>query len=128
MSKYSLGVRDDFVAQHYLVGGDFGKENEKHSHHYVVEVIVEGDELDEHGFVVDIVRLKAILNDSVDRYRDRTLNDCPELEGLNPGCEVFSRVLAERFRDALGDTLPGALTVKLWEDESAWASCRLENL
>ena len=128
MSKYSIGVRGDFIAQHYLVGGDFGAESEKHSHHYVVEVIVEGNELDEYGFVVDIVRLKVILEESVNHYRDRTLNDLHEFKDINPGSEVFAQVLAERFRVALKDTLIVALTVKLWEDEAAWASCRLNNL
>ena len=39
---YSLAIRRDFVAQHYLIGGDWGAENQKHSHHYQVEVQVEG--------------------------------------------------------------------------------------
>ena len=47
---YTLTVKRDFVAQHYLIGGDWGAENEKHSHHYAVELTLEGRELDEHGY------------------------------------------------------------------------------
>jgi len=126
MTTYSLGVNSEFSAQHYLVGGDFGPEGELHAHDYRVEVVLEGDELDEHGFLVDIVRVKAELARLVDRYRDATLNELPELEGVNPGCEAFSRVFAELLRDGLGTGALAALTVKIWENERAWAQCRLE--
>ncbi len=29
---YSVSVRRNFIAQHYLIGGDWGPENELHSH------------------------------------------------------------------------------------------------
>ena len=39
---YAVAVSRDFVAQHFLIGGDWGAENESHSHHYRVEVGLEG--------------------------------------------------------------------------------------
>ena len=39
---YRLAVTRDFVAQHYLIGGDWGEENFKHSHSYKVEVLLRG--------------------------------------------------------------------------------------
>jgi 6-pyruvoyltetrahydropterin/6-carboxytetrahydropterin synthase len=39
---YTVAVKRDFVAQHFLVGGDWGAENQKHSHHYEVELQLEG--------------------------------------------------------------------------------------
>ena len=35
---YSVSVRTDFIAQHFLIGGDWGPENERNSHHYVLEL------------------------------------------------------------------------------------------
>ena len=35
---YTVSVKQDLIAQHYLIGGDWGAENEPHSHHYEVEV------------------------------------------------------------------------------------------
>jgi 6-pyruvoyltetrahydropterin/6-carboxytetrahydropterin synthase len=125
MSDYQVGVLADFIAQHYLVGGDFGPEGSLHSHHYRVELIVSGRHLDSHGFLVDIVKLRAALADVVDRLRDRTLNDLPEFSGLNPGVEILSRVIAESLSRALAREKLQSLTVKLWENDSAWASCRL---
>ena len=40
---YTLAVQRDFVAQHYLIGGDWGAENFWHSHHYRLEVQLEAD-------------------------------------------------------------------------------------
>ncbi len=126
MAKYALGVNTEFTAKHYLVGGDFGPEGELHPHDYRVEIVVEGDELDEHGFLVDIVRVKAELARLVGRYRDATLNELPELANTNPGCEEFSRVFAESFRDGLDTARLAALTVKIWENPDAWAQCCLD--
>jgi hypothetical protein len=33
---YTVAVKRDFIASHFLVGGDWGSENERHAHHYVV--------------------------------------------------------------------------------------------
>ena len=126
MATYALGVNTEFTAKHFLVGGDFGPEGELHAHDYRVEVVLEGDELDEHGFLVDIVRVKAELARLVDRYRDTILNELPELDGKNPGCEEFSRVFAESLRDGLDTEKLSKLTVKIWENPEAWAQCRLE--
>ena len=52
---YTLAVRRDFIARHFLIGGDWGPENNEHAHHYRVEVQLEGSSLDKHGYLVDIV-------------------------------------------------------------------------
>ena len=81
---YSVTVRTDFIAQHYLIGGDWGPENERNSHHYVLELQLDGTQLDQHGYLVDIVQVEAELRDLRAHYTDRLLNDLPEFAGLNP--------------------------------------------
>ncbi len=125
MSGFEVGVLGEFVAQHYLVGGDFGTEGSLHSHRYRCELTVAGGTLDGHGFLVDIVRLRAELNRLLDRYRDRTLNDLPDFAGLNPGVEVVAKAMAESLVHALAEENMEALTVKLWENDTAWASYRV---
>lgn len=125
MPEFEVGVLGDFVAQHYLVGGDFGPEGSLHSHHYRVELTVSGRTLDRNGFLVDIVRLRSELARLVDGYRDRTLNELPDFAGLNPGVEVMARAMAESLARALAGENIEALTVKLWENDSAWASCHV---
>src|SRR5262245_51297560 len=126
MAEFEVGVLADFLAQHFLFGGDFGPEGSLHSHHYRVELVVSGDELGPHGFLVDIVRLRAELDRLLARYRDRTLNDLPEFAGLNPGVEVVARAMAVALDGALSDERMTALTLKLWENDTAWASYRVQ--
>ena len=122
---YSVSVKRDFIAQHYLIGGDWGAENELHSHHYQAEVQLEGETLDQHGYLVDIVDIEHSLNALVARYRDHILNDLPEFEGLNPSIEHLSRILCQAMAAQIQAKNLNAVTVKLWENEIAWAAYRL---
>lgn len=123
---YTVAVRREFIAQHFLIGGDWGPENEKHSHHYQVEVQLSGATLDQHGYLVDIVDIEANLEAQAGRYRDQTLNDLPEFEGLNPSIEHFARILCQRMAAHVEAANISAITVRLWENDIAWASYRLE--
>ncbi len=123
---YIVAVKRDFVAQHFLIGGDWGPENQKHSHHYQIELQLEGDELDSHGYLVDIVDIDSNLDALVASYRDRTLNELPEFAGLNPSIEHFSRLLCLTISQRIRLGSLRAITVKLWENEIAWAAYRLE--
>lgn len=123
---YTLTIQRDFIAQHYLIGGDWGPENDLHSHAYKLEITLEGYELDPHGYLVDIVQLEALLDDLVARYRDHTLNDLPEFEGLNPSIEHFCRIAAHRLSDGLDAPNICAVTARIWENAIASASYRHE--
>jgi 6-pyruvoyltetrahydropterin/6-carboxytetrahydropterin synthase len=122
---YHLAVEREFVAQHFLIGGDWGAEHQWHSHHYRLELQLAGPKLNQHGYLVDIVDVEATLNAIVQYYRDRTLNDLPEFADLNPSIEHFCRIVAEQLAERLGvDTIQNlsSLTVKIWENEIAWAA------
>ncbi|MDX1415795.1 MAG: 6-carboxytetrahydropterin synthase [Candidatus Promineifilaceae bacterium] len=123
---YTVAVKRDFVAQHFLFGGDWGAENFKHSHHYILELQLSGETLDEHGYLVDIVDIEQQLDSIVDQYRDKTLNDQPEFAGLNPSIEHFSRIICQTLSARIKAPTLGALTVMLWENEIAWSSYRQE--
>ncbi len=123
---YTVAVKRDFVAQHYLIGGDWGAENERHSHHYAVEVRLEGVKLDRHGYLVDIVDIEHHLETLVAQYRDVTLNDQPEFAGLNPSIEHFARIFCRALAERIQAPNISAVTLVMWENEIAWASYRLE--
>ena len=123
---YTVAVSRDFVAQHFLVGGDWGAENERHSHHYRVEVQLEGATLDQHGYLVDIVDIETQLEALVAYYRDKTLNDLPEFESLNPSIEHFARIFCQALSNRIQASTLGAITLKIWENEIAWAAYRHE--
>ncbi len=123
---YKLAVRRDFIAQHALIGGDWGAENQPHSHHYVLELQMEGDTLDVHGFLVDIVDVEHALAGVVNGYRDFLLNDLPEFSGLNPSLENFSRIICISLNKNIHAQNLKSITVVLWENDNAWASYSIE--
>jgi 6-pyruvoyltetrahydropterin/6-carboxytetrahydropterin synthase len=123
---YTVAVKRDFIAQHRLIGGDWGPENELHSHHYRVEVQLAGRSLDEHGYLVDILDIEAALEALTARYRDRTLNDLAEFAGLNPSIEHFSRILCSALAAHLRPSNLQSVTVQLWENEIAWAAYQMD--
>ncbi|MGW8249597.1 MAG: 6-pyruvoyl trahydropterin synthase family protein [Anaerolineales bacterium] len=110
---FQVAVARDFIAQHYLIGGDWGAENELHSHHYQIELILDGEELDQHGYLVDIVDIEAALDALIERYRDQTLNDLPDFAGVNPSIERFSRILCQSITTNIRTTHLNAITVRL---------------
>ena len=122
---YTLAVRRDFVAQHFLIGGDWGPENQWHSHHYVLELQLEGDTLDRHGYLVDIVNVEAALEEVVAHYKDKTLNELPEFAGLNPSIEHFSRIVCQRLAERVRADNLTTVAVRIWENDIAWTSYRL---
>ena len=122
---YTVAVTRDFIARHYLIGGDWGSENQPHAHHYVAEVRIEGDQLDQHGYLVDIVAIEAALDGIIKDFRDELLNDKPEFAGLNPSIEHFSRIICEKLHAAIAPPGTGSLRLKLWENDSCWAAYRL---
>ncbi len=121
---HEVTVRRDFIARHFLVGGDWGAENELHSHHYRVEVTLEGTSLDRHGYLVDIVDIERHLEELVGGYRDCTLNDLPQFQGLNPSLERFAQLFQEALAARISAPTLTAMTVTLWENEQAWARYR----
>lgn len=125
-SSYAVAVQRDFIAQHFLFGGDWGPENMRHSHHYRIEVLLEGTELDQHGYLVDIVDIETQLEALVAYYRDKTLNELPEFAGLNPSIEHLSRIFCDSYSERISAQNIKAITVKIWENEIAWAAFRRE--
>ena len=118
---YELSIQRDFIAQHFLIGGDWGPENQLHSHHYKLEVRISGPELNEHGYLLDIVDFSEHLEVIVGQYQDSTLNDLPEFEGLNPSIEHFARIVYQALAGYIGKPSQHIL-VRLWEDDIGWAS------
>jgi 6-pyruvoyltetrahydropterin/6-carboxytetrahydropterin synthase len=123
---YTLGVRRDFIARHFLIGGDWGPENSPNSHHYILELQLEGSELDQHGYLVDIVDVEKHLDDVVSYYKEQMLNEKPEFSRLNPSIEHFSRILATTLSEKIKAKNISMLKVVLWEHANAWAAYELK--
>jgi len=118
---YEVGLRKGLVSYHFMIGGDFGEENELHAHRYLVEAVLEGNDLDGFGFLTDIDDLQAAMNRIAARFENRTLNDLPEFSGVNPSLERFCRVWCDELRRTLDAPALERITVRIWESEDAFA-------
>ena len=119
---YKVAVSREFIAQHYLIGGDWGRENQLNSHHYRLEIIIQNEQLDKHGYLVDIVEVESAINDIVSTYQDNTLNEFSEFQELNPSLENFCKIIGDIFCLKLSNIELYSVEIKLWEDSNAWAS------
>ena len=119
---YSVSVFKSFVAQHFLIGGDFGEENSKHSHCFKVQLIIQSAVTNQFNYVVDIDEIKKILNGIENKYKDKCLNDFDEFKNQNPSIELFSKVIHDEFYNHNILNSNHSLKVRVWEDEECYAS------
>jgi len=125
---YTLGVKRDVIARHFLIGGDWGPENFPNSHHYVLELQLTGAELDAHGYLVDLLDVEKHLDEIVSYYREQMLNEKQEFAGLNPSIEHFARILASSLSERIRAKNIRSIRVVLWENDSAWAAYEVQRL
>jgi 6-pyruvoyltetrahydropterin/6-carboxytetrahydropterin synthase len=119
---YKLCFKRKFIAQHFLIGGDWGPENNLHSHAYELELRLFGKSLNKHNYLVDLDLVEEALGSVIKKFEDKLLNDLPFFKETNPSLELFSRMLTEIIaKDFKGESLE-ALEVRLWENDFAWAS------
>lgn len=121
---YSLMVNTKFIAQHFLIGKDFGSENLKHSHQYSLEIEIESPVLDQYNYLLDIVEVQNILHKLTEYFKNKTLNELAEFDNQNPSIEFFAKVIWEKFTTFVKLTNNCQITVRLREDDIAQASYR----
>lgn len=116
---YTVSVSRACIAQHYLTVPDPGPEGTLHSHRFDVEVSFRGPTLNEYGYLVDIDAVIDALETVVDGVRDRTLNDLPAFEGVNPSAERLAEHVGDRLLDRLDPEPASELAVRVREDDVA---------
>ena len=116
---YAVSVSRSCIAQHYLTVPDPGPEGTLHSHRFGIEATFRGPELNEYGYLVDIDAVIEALEAVVDGLADRTLNEIPAFEGLNPSAEHLARVVGDRLAERLAPETATRLVVTVREDDVA---------
>ncbi len=121
MACYVLGFARNFAARHYFLRKD-GPEGLPHAHQYRMEVRLHGDELDGNGYLIDLDHVESLLKTILVRYADVLLNELPEFSDAPPSLEHLSKLLCRAVCKGLNAPTVKAVTLKLWENEWAWAS------
>ena len=52
------------------------------------------------------------------------MNDLPRFAGINPSIEHFARILCQDLSKEIKPSNVEAITVRVWENDIAWASYR----
>lgn len=94
---YTLKAEGAFEAAHKIK--DYpGKCARLHGHNWVVEAVVKGKELDELGMLIDFKTVKKALNETLERFDHRYLNELePFASGVNPTAENLARIIFEEL-------------------------------
>jgi 6-pyruvoyltetrahydropterin/6-carboxytetrahydropterin synthase len=125
---FEVSVEETFAAGHALRNYR-GKCENVHGHNYRVRVVIEGEQLDEAGLLVDFTEVKRILRGIIDRLDHTFLNDVPPFDELNPSAENMARYFYQEIgRDLKGGARPSPVRVaevKIWETDTATATYRL---
>lgn len=116
--KVRVCKRVSFDAAHRLPNY-VGKCANWHGHHWVVELAVSGQIMEEYGFVVDFSRLKDWLKENVVDVLDHTsLNDTIE----NPTAENLALYIKELWKSSGQKVLADINLdfIRVWETEDSY--------
>ncbi|MCA9289939.1 MAG: 6-carboxytetrahydropterin synthase [Phycisphaerales bacterium] len=96
---HELTVERLFAAAHAITMR--GVREVMHGHHWTVRATVAGDRLDADGLLCDFHLIEAALDGIVARFHNRTLNDTPPFDVVNPTAEHVALHVAEEIARAL---------------------------
>jgi 6-pyruvoyltetrahydropterin/6-carboxytetrahydropterin synthase len=97
---FRMTVEGHFSAAHSL--RDYpGPCCQLHGHNYLVQVRLEGEELDAMGMLIDYTEVKAALGDVLAPLDHAFLNDLPDFTAVNPTSEALARLLYTNLKARL---------------------------
>jgi 6-pyruvoyltetrahydropterin/6-carboxytetrahydropterin synthase len=120
--SYEISTTRRFSAAHQIKLYD-GSREPAHGHNWRVRVTVAAPRLDSIGVVMDFHELERRVDEIVQPWHNRHLNEMPDFAKLNPTAENVGVVVAERLR------LPAKvrlLSVEVWETDENRAVIRPE--
>ncbi|MGX5687209.1 6-pyruvoyl trahydropterin synthase family protein [Chryseobacterium cucumeris] len=135
--KVKVSRKATFNAAHRLHNNNWSEEKNKlifgkcnnpnfHGHNYTLFVSVLGFICEESGYVIDLNKLKKIIDDKIIEYFDhKNLNlEIPEFQSLNPTLENILKIIYDKLRKEISKEL--TLSVILYETENNFAEINEE--
>jgi len=118
---YELKIIRNFAAAHQLPLSKTKCEN-LHGHNWKIEVIVQGNELDQSGMMVDFSILKKGVDQVLESLDHQFLNDIPFFKENSPSSENIARYIAINVDKQLH--VPGIKVSRVvaWESDDACAT------
>jgi len=123
VALFEVAYETTFCATHVLHRG--GRPIEpQHGHDWRVEVVAEGDTLDELGLVVDFEHLKRAVSEVCARFHYGDITSHADFAGQSPSAEAVARYFFREVRRALGPEGRRLARVRVHEAPGCSASYR----
>src|ERR1700677_865481 len=115
---FEVSVEQTFAAGHALRNYKGRCEN-VHGHNFKVQVVIEGEKLDQTGLLVDFLDVKAAMQSIIDRLDHVFLNDIAPFDVKNPSAENIAEYFYQEMSVGLQATpVPVRIReVKVWETD-----------
>lgn len=119
---YTVSVQAHYDAAHFLEQYK-GKCERLHGHRYVVEAVLQTEELNQAGIAFDFVEVKGRLRELADGLDHTNLNDHPAFRGVETSAENQARYFFDQLKKGLPQAqADGLLYVRVWETPTQWAA------
>ena len=122
---FEVCVEHMFASAHALRNYK-GKCENIHGHNWKVQVVIEGEKLDDTGLLVDFVDVKRLMNEISDRIDHQFLNEIPPFDAINPSAENIAEYWYQEISRGLKEVpvLVRVQAVKIWETDIQSATYR----
>ncbi len=117
---YELTVRTRFAAAHRLTLVGHKCEN-LHGHNWKIEAVIQGEDQDEGGVVLDFGVVKKHLAKIMEQLDHTYLNDL-EMFPTSPSSENIARYVAEKLGEAVNTETIRVTRVTAWESDDCGAA------
>jgi 6-pyruvoyltetrahydropterin/6-carboxytetrahydropterin synthase len=118
---YVVSVKAHYDSAHYLRKYK-GKCEKLHGHHYVVEVTLATEALNESGLAFDFVDVKRHLRELADWLDHENINELPPFTEIESSAENQARFFFDELKRRLPPAMADALLyTRVWETPTQWA-------
>lgn len=100
---FAITVEATFSAAHALIIA--GVREPVHGHNWHVVVTVEGSTLDADGLLCDFHTVHAQLEEVIEPFHNRNLNDVAPFTTVNPSAELVAKHIFDQLHARLGGAL-----------------------
>ena len=115
---FEVTIIKSFSAAHMLAAIG-GKCEELHGHNFKVEVTIAAKDLNSSGIIVDFRHVKKWLQEILDNFDHKHLNEIPFFTEINPSSENIAKYIYREMKLKAAQAEVKVARVKVWESENA---------
>jgi 6-pyruvoyltetrahydropterin/6-carboxytetrahydropterin synthase len=118
---YRVSIERHFDAAHYLREYN-GKCENLHGHRYKIVANLRTDKLDETGMAFDFTVLKRNVDEILERFDHKCLNDIEPFTTINPSSENIASAIYGELKPHIEGHIAIIESIQVWESPDAWVT------